>query len=278
MPPSSGTSTPAVNEVSKQAAASEAVATHRLFPRGIPHFLLQLAIWLGFYLAYKLARGIVDDRAFSTRLAFDNGRWIINFEERAHSLFEISLQQLLLSSRLLIDLATATYWLSQFVVLGLALLWVYFRRHEAFARFRNWVILANMIGLVGYVLMPTAPPRMFPSVGFLDINELFSSINGNTRAVSALGNPYAAMPSLHAADALIVGISLALATRHWWARILWLAWPVWVWFTVMATGNHFWMDVAAGVLVALIAAPVVDSRLRPWSHGGRQPKSEPSAA
>ncbi|MGZ4462211.1 MAG: phosphatase PAP2 family protein [Gaiellaceae bacterium] len=277
MPPSTGTSVPAVKEATLERAVS-AKPERRLFPRGLGHFLLQIGIWLGFYLAYKVARGIADDRAFSTRLAFDNGRWVINFEERAHALFEISLQQLLLSSRLLIDLATATYWLSQFVVLGLALLWVYFRRHEAFARFRNWVMLANMIGLVGYVLVPTAPPRMFPGAGFLDVNALFSSVNSNSRAVSALGNPYAAMPSLHAADALIVGVSLALVTRRWWVRALWLAWPAWVWFTVMATGNHFWMDVAAGVLVALIAAPVVDSRLRPWGRDARRPESEPSAA
>jgi membrane-associated phospholipid phosphatase len=277
MPSSSGSWPPAVNEARTPAATPEAVARRRLFPRGVPHFLAQLAIFCGFYVAYKIARGIVDDRAFSTRMAFDNGRWIIHFEEHAHALFEISLQQVLLSSRPLIDLAIATYWLSQFVVLGLALLWVYFRRHEAFAPFRNWVMLANMVGLVGYVLVPTAPPRMFPGAGFLDINELFSGINGNTRAVSALGNPYAAMPSLHAADALIVGVSLALITRRWWARVLWLAWPVWVWFTVMATGNHFWMDVAAGILVVLIAAPVVHPRLRPWSHGERT-ESEPSAA
>ncbi len=41
------------------------------------------------------------------------------------------------------------------------------------------------------------------------------------------------------------------------AKVLWLAWPVWVWFTVMATANHFWLDIAAGVAVAGIAAFVV---------------------
>jgi membrane-associated phospholipid phosphatase len=278
MPSSSGTPAPAAKEAAIETVVAGAGGEGRVFPRGVGHFLLQLAIWLAFYVAYKGARAIVDDRPFSTRLAFDNGRWIINFEERAHALFEISLQQILLSSHVLIDLATTTYWLSQFVVLGLALLWVYFRRHEAFARFRNWVMVANMIGLVGYVLVPTAPPRMFPGAGFLDVNALFSDINGNTRAISALGNPYAAMPSLHAADALIVGITLALVTRHWWARLLWLAWPVWVWFTVIATGNHFWMDVAAGILIVLATAPVVNSRLRPWRHASRRAESEPSTA
>ena len=70
-------------------------------------------------------------------------------------------------------------------------------------------------------------------------------------------NPYAAMPSLHSADALIVGITMALVVRRPWAKALWLAWPAWVWFSVMATGNHFWLDIAAGVLVAGVAALLV---------------------
>ena len=61
-----------------------------------------------------------------------------------------------------------TYWLSQFAVVGLALLWIYFFRTDAFARVRNLLIAANLLGLIGYALVPTAPPRMFPEVGFVD--------------------------------------------------------------------------------------------------------------
>ena len=73
-------------------------------------------------------------------------------------------------------------------------------------------------------------------------------------------NPYAAMPSLHAADALIVGVAMAIVCRNRLVKALWLAWPVWVWFTVMATGNHFWLDIAAGIVVAGIAAAVVNRK------------------
>ncbi len=68
------------------------------------------------------------------------------------------------------------------------------------------------------------------------------------------------MPSLHAADALIVGISMALIVKSRWSKALWLAWPAWVSFAVMATANHFWLDIAAGVLVALIAGAIVYRR------------------
>ena len=54
------------------------------------------------------------------------------------------------------------------------------------------------------------------------------------------------MPSLHAADALIVGLVLFSRLPHALREVLWLLWPGWVWFSVMATGNHFWLDVVAG--------------------------------
>src|SRR5205823_5420647 len=138
--------------------------------------------------------------------------------------------------------------------------WVYLRRHEAFIRFRNAILLANVIGLVGYVLLPTAPPRMFPDFGFDDTLSQFASLNHGSGLVNFVANPYAAMPSLHAADALIVGIVLFAVCRNWFAKAVWALWPGWVWFSVMATGNHFWLDVAAGVVVALVALGFVYGR------------------
>ncbi len=68
------------------------------------------------------------------------------------------------------------------------------------------------------------------------------------------------MPSLHAGDALIVGVVLLSVSRSWWAKALWAAWPAWVWFAVMATGNHFWLDCVAGIVVALVAMAIVYNR------------------
>ncbi len=246
------------------ASATTRRTSERLLPRGLGDLVFQISLWLGFILAYRLARGVADHGGSVTPVARENARHVIAFENHVNALFEQSLQKLLLSSRLLVDLAAATYWLSQFAVLGTALLWVYFRQTESFTRFRNWLMLANVVGLVGYVLIPTAPPRMFPNLGFLDIEALFSGLTTSSKGVSSLANPYAAMPSLHAADALIVGISMAFVCRQLWAKVLWLVWPPWVCFTVMATGNHFWLDCLAGMLVTLIAAPVVDARFRLW--------------
>jgi membrane-associated phospholipid phosphatase len=234
-----------------------ASAGRRVLPRGYTDFLRQLAIWFGFLFAYQLARGYADRDA--TR-AFENGLKVINLEQRASGLFELTLQRVTDSSHLLTMLTSWTYWNSEFTVVGLALLWVYVRRNEAFTRFRNLVLTANVLGLFGYVLLPTAPPRMFPDVGFVDTLASFGSLNHGSGVIEFAANPYAAMPSLHAADALIVGVTLALVCRRRLVKALWLAWPPWVWFAVMATGNHFWLDIAAGVLVAVVAAALVCRR------------------
>jgi membrane-associated phospholipid phosphatase len=235
---------------------TEAVAAigNRYLPRGWRDFGRQLAIWFGFLLAYQAVRGIADRNPVR---AFENGLWVIQVEQHATGLIELSLQQLISGSELLTAAVSWTYWNSEFTVVGITLLWVYLRRNEHFYRFRNWILLANAVGLIGYVVAPTAPPRMFAAFGFKDTLFQFGSLNHGSGLVELASNPYAAMPSLHAADALIVGVSMALIVRRPWVKALWLAWPAWVWFSVMATANHFWLDIAAGILVALLAGAVV---------------------
>jgi len=229
----------------------------RYLPRGWSDLGRQLVIWFGFFFVYQIVRGVADRDP--TR-AFENGLWVVALEEHVGRLFELSLQHLAESSRFLLLAVSWTYWLAEFPVLGLALLWVYLRRHEHFHRFRNWILLANVLGLLGYVLLPTAPPRMFANFGFDDVLQLVGGMNHGSGLVQLAANPYAAMPSLHAADAFIVGVSLAFICRRWWSKALWLLWPAWVWFSVMATANHFWLDCVAGLAVALIAAAIVHRR------------------
>jgi hypothetical protein len=237
--------------------ASVATAPRRILPRGWLDLLWQLSLWFAFLLAYQVARGIADRNPTQ---AFENALTVIDLEQKADALFELSLQRLIHSSELLTTLTSWTYWMSQFTVVGLVLLWVYVRRNDAFLRFRNTIMLANVIGLTGYALMPTAPPRMFPGFGFVDTLAAFGTVNHGSGLVELASNPYAAMPSLHAADALIVGVVLATVVRRRIFKALWLLWPAWVWFTVMATANHFWLDIVAGIAVAAVAAAVVYRR------------------
>jgi membrane-associated phospholipid phosphatase len=235
-----------------------AAAGRRYLPRGWSHFALQLAIWFGFLLAYQVARGYADR---DPARAFANGWRVVEWEQdKTHRVLELTFQNFANSSHLLELAVSWTYWNSEFTVVGLALLWVYLWRHAHFARFRNTILLANALGLVGYVLLPTAPPRMFPSLGFVDTLAEFGGVNHGSGLIELASNPYAAMPSLHAADALIVGVTLAYVCRSWWAKAVWVLWPAWVWFSVMATANHFWLDVVAGAALAAVTLAVVHRR------------------
>jgi hypothetical protein len=221
-------------------------AGRRHLPRGWSDLGLQLGIWFGFAVLYQLARGLADRNPAK---AFSNGHAVFDFEIRVtHRLYELTFQNFVDQRHLLSTIVSWTYWNSEFTVVGLAILFVYVRRHDAFTRFRNAILLANVLGLVGYVFMPTAPPRLL-GVGFVDQHR--------DGLVSLAANPYAAMPSLHAADALIVGVILFSVCRSRWAKVFWAVWPAWVWFAVMATGNHFWLDCLAGVGVALLAMAIV---------------------
>jgi hypothetical protein len=232
----------------------------RVLPRGWRDFGLQLVIWFGFYFSYLAVRHLTDR---DPAKAMFNGLRVISLEQHlSHRLFELTLERIADSSSLLLTATAWTYWNSEFTVIGLTLLWVYLRRHERFTRFRNTILLANIIGLIGFAVMPTAPPWMFPGHGFVD------GVNHSSALLQTLANPYAAMPSLHAADALIVGWFLVATSRTKLAKALWALWPVWVWFCVIATANHYLLDVLAGIGVAVVSllatayAPRLFARVR----------------
>ncbi len=220
----------------------------RFFPRGPRDLALQLGIWFGFLLLYQVARGVADREVGE---AFGNGRALIDLERSLTGLIEVDIQRLVLGAGDgLVQLVNWTYWNSQFTVIGIALLWVYFARNDSFLRFRNTLLLANVLGLIGFMAMPTAPPRLFPEHGFVDTLASASGMNHGSGLIELASNQFAAMPSLHSADALIVAIVLIPLVRTPLAKFAWALWPAWVWFAVMATGNHFWLDIAAGVALA----------------------------
>jgi membrane-associated phospholipid phosphatase len=219
-----------------------------LTPRGGRDLARQLVIWLGFALVYETARGLARGSAAEAR---QHGRSVISVEQALGAFFEPGLQHRVIdASQALITAANWTYWIAQFGAVTVVLAWAYVRHTDHYIVLRNALIATNVIGYVGYVLLPTAPPRLIPGHGFVDTLAGSSSLNHGTPIVAFAANRYAAMPSLHTADAMVLGVALAAFTWNRWARWLWLLWPVWVSFSLIVTANHFWLDAAAGVLVA----------------------------
>src|SRR5262249_53462085 len=126
------------------------------------------------------------------------------------------------------------------------------RRPPAFPLVRTTVLIASGLALIGYVTFPTAPPRM----AALGIADTISGdhVDLNHGLLSSLYNPFAAVPSMHVAYAVIVGASLVRYGGRPVLRAAGALYPGLVVLVIVATGNHFLFDAAAGVLVAAVAA------------------------
>jgi hypothetical protein len=234
-------------------------------PHGYGDAGRQLGLFVLAELCYELVRGLADGERVQ---AMVNGQHVIDLEKSLGTYFEPGFQALFLDHRWVIDTANFMYMNSHFVVTTAFLVWLYLFRNQHFYFVRNMFLVAMALALVGYALLPTAPPRMFE--GFTDTITDFSQVDHDSALVKVFINPYAAIPSMHCAFALMIGITGALIARHTVTKIAWAVYPLLVFWVVVVTANHFWIDAAAGALVAILAALAareVLARARPavWS-------------
>jgi len=240
----------------------------KILPRGPLDAVRQLLLFAGAYYLYRIVRGIVDGEVTT---AFSHARWIVNLERGLHLFFEPSVQTWTLGKSWLIHTADFTYVNAHFVITTAFLVWLYFWRNDAFYFVRNMFMVAMGLALVLYVVFPTAPPRFLPEWGFTDtVSDFFGQ--GASHSASVLYNPYAAMPSMHVAFALMIGVSGVRLIKLKMARVFWSLYPLFISFVVIVTANHFWLDAAVGGLVAAAAAYAAAAlaRARPhaWAFAG----------
>lgn len=209
---------------------------------------IEAAAVVGLYAAYETARGLVaGNEAEADRHARD----VMAVERALHVFAEADVQRAAHSLPGFAELLGGAYLTLHLSVTGALLLWLYRRRPAAFPFARTAFLLASAFSLVGFVLYPTAPPRL-AGIGIADTISA-ERIDINHGLVSSLYNPYAAFPSMHIAYALLVAYCVAAATRHRLVRTLAWLYPPTVLLVVVATGNHFFVDAAAGALIAALA-------------------------
>jgi hypothetical protein len=212
---------------------------------------VEVAAVVGLYAAYEVARGLVVG---DTSEADRHAHRVASIERTLHVFLETDVQRVARALPGLTGLLGGAYLTLHLAVTGAVLLWLHRRRPTVFPFARTALLLASMLALVGFVLYPTAPPRL-AGVGIADTISS-DRIDINHGLVSALYNPYAAVPSMHIAYALLVACSVLVATRRRLARAAALLYPPAVLFIVVATGNHFFLDAAAGAVIAAVAAAV----------------------
>jgi PAP2 superfamily len=247
--------------------------TQRWLPQGWLDALRQLVLFAGAYYAYRLVRGLVDGQA---ALAFENARTLVDTERALGLFFEPNLQSWAQGQHWVLDAANFMYVNSQFVVTTTFLIWLYIMRNASFYYVRNMFMIAMFLALVGYVGFPTAPPRYLPEWGFTDTVASFVGDKAEQSA-NVLYNPFAAVPSMHVAFALMIGVPASRIVRHRPLKVLWLIYPVVITFVVVVTANHFWLDAALGAGVAVISASASSfalARARPEAWAWRTGRAE----
>ena len=243
----------------------------KLLPRGARDLLWQILLFCGAYWLYRLVRGQVFTQSAA---AFDHARDIVSLEKSLHVFVEPSVQHWAIGSGFIDDVGSWMYLNTHFIVTTCALAYIYLFRNEHYYFVRNRFMVAMGLALVGYVLYPTAPPRMLPELGFVDSVSDFTGVSSDSD-VNALFNPYAAVPSMHVGFALMLSIPMIRMARHRATKVVWAFYAPIVTGVVVVTGNHWIFDAATGALVAAVAAvaaQTVFARVRPaaWAWAPEQ--------
>jgi hypothetical protein len=199
------------------------------------------------YTAYQFVRGNVGGDAGA---AFDNASRLIHVERQLGIFHEAFLQQLILPKEWMVDLFNYVYIYGHLPVIIAVAIWLYVNHRHNYAFFRNAFLISGLIALIGFSLVPLAPPRYMFEFGFTDtiVNAKSYYVLQSPKIV----NQYAAMPSLHFGWDLLVAAAISLNTGVRWLRRAAYLFPVLTLGGIVLTANHYFLDAAAGAAVAML--------------------------
>ncbi len=208
-------------------------------------------VWLGW--VYDAITNLAPLRLHA---ALVHAEGILSLERTLHVDPEHALDVWLAGHRSL-GLAIADYYDNAHFIVTLGLLgWLWWRRADIYRPLRNSLVLVNLLAFVVFWRYPVAPPRML--AGFTDVVASTHAIGSwHTGALASDANQLAAMPSLHIAWAVWCAVAVWLATPRRWLRALALLHPTLTTFAVLATGNHYVLDIVAGVTVMAASFAIV---------------------
>ncbi|MBO9524340.1 MAG: phosphatase PAP2 family protein [Nocardioidaceae bacterium] len=251
----------AVVESSRGTAATAAVAEESA---GRKLFSVKAVVELGTLVVLAVIYNLVraGGGPASKASGLRHADWIVDAEGWFFDKIELALNHWIVGVTALAVFACYFYALMHYVATPVVLLvsrkrggWQYWRGYWA-------LVLACAIALVSYANFPVAPPRLVPGIGAIDVMREFSSWGWWGDAASAprgLGdatNQYAAMPSLHFGWSLWCGIQMwGFKNLRW--RIAAVAYPTLQAIVVIATANHFGLDVLGGAFCVLTAFGIV---------------------
>ena len=190
--------------------------------------------------------------------------WLWDVERLLWLPNEYTLQQAMLPHSLTTQAANIYYAGAHVPAMGIFLVWLFGRHRDVYPTWRNTLAIVTFLCLT-IQLIPLAPPRLTPGLGLID-----SGLAYGQSVYGALGRgnagQYQAMPSIHIAWAALIGWAVFMVSTSRW-RWLGAAHFVLTFLVVAATGNHFWLDGIAA-MVLLIPAWTVGRRIGVQPSGG----------
>ena len=191
----------------------------------------------------------LDDYAQATA----NARDLVGLEKAWGVHVELAVQSVVSGLPALDAFLTQFYVWGYLPVLAASLVWTYlWARREDYLWLRDSMLASGALGMVVYAAVPVAPPRLVG--GYVDTVSA-GSLDGVAHP-AGIANEIAAVPSFHVAWLVLVAVVMALQSESLtWRAFCW-AYPVVMALSVVATGNHWVLDIPAGLAVAAVGALV----------------------
>ncbi|MFC5178598.1 phosphatase PAP2 family protein [Nocardioides taihuensis] len=187
----------------------------------------------------------------SEAAAVDHAHDLVAFERATGLYFEQPLQSFVAPSEDLVTLANWVYIWGHWPVILVTMAWLVWHHQHEFVRLRDAMLISGGIGMLVFALYPVAPPRL-ADLGLVDTVTQRSDAY-RVLQPPAFTNQYAALPSLHIGWDLLIGIAIISAASTVLLRAVGVALPVLMALAVVATANHFVVDVVAGVALVLVS-------------------------
>ncbi|MEU0742592.1 phosphatase PAP2 family protein [Streptomyces sp. NPDC006134] len=233
-------------------------------PAARPRWWTELPLIVLVYACYSAGRLLVGGDVAD---AVGHGLAILRVEQALHLNAEHPLNRLFTREPWLGIPADFWYASLHYLVTPAILVWIFRSRTAHYRAARTWLMTSTFIGLIGFTLLPTCPPRLLDAGhGFVDTMAHYSAYGwwgGEASAPRGLGgmtNQYAAMPSLHVGWALWCGVLLWRYGGTRAAKAAGVVYPLVTTVVVMGTANHYLLDAVAGAAVmglGLLLAPRV---------------------
>jgi hypothetical protein len=200
---------------------------------------------------YFRVRGLTDS---SVDVATDHAHDILTFERFLGIDAEARLQHLVAPSETIQTAANWIYIWGHWPAIVATMVWLVWHHRDVFLRLRDAMMVSGALGMLVFVSYPVTPPRL-ADLGLVDtVSE--QSHAYRVLQPPAFVNQYAALPSLHSGWDLLVGIAIVTAASSVALKMVGLAMPVLMAFAVVATANHYVVDVVAGVSLVLVGHAV----------------------